>query len=87
MQPQHYPAGRLGRKAFRRVPDSRIRYLAGRIHSVGPRALAELLTELDAGVDLQDALERYARLDHYRDFIIANRGDQLTRLRVIGGGR
>jgi hypothetical protein len=57
------------------------------IHAVGPRALFELLVELDAGADLQDALERYGKLERYRGFIIALDGDRLPPLVAVNGGR
>lgn len=63
---------------------ARLRRVAVLIHGLGPRPLYELLAELDAGADLDDALERYARLDRHRDFIAAAGGDQLSRTRIVG---
>jgi hypothetical protein len=83
LQMDTYPAGQPGRKP----PASRIHHLARRIHRLGERPLAELLLELVDGADPLERLEEYARLDQYRDFIRANRGDRLPPLRVIGGGR
>jgi hypothetical protein len=63
------------RKRRKDVPPERLRYLAGAVHSLGPRPLFELLRELVAGRDLMQRLERYAQLD--ADFIRALEGDQL----------
>lgn len=47
--------------------DPRLQRLVTHLHGLGPRAVAELLTEFaaahDAEADLLDRLERYARLD------------------------
>jgi hypothetical protein len=84
--PQKYAATWDGRKPFHRVPDSRIRYLAERLHRIGPRALAEFLIEVRDGADAMQRLEVFAELDRYRNFIRANGGDRLPTLRVVGGG-
>jgi hypothetical protein len=73
------------RKQKRRkdMPPERLRYLAGAVHSLGPRPLFELFRELVAGRDLMQRLERYAQLD--ADFIRALGGDQLpSRARLVG---
>jgi hypothetical protein len=45
-------------------PDTRrLRYLAARLHGLGPRATYEFLREIAAGADLWCRLERYAELD------------------------
>lgn len=47
--------------------EPRLQRLVTTVHGLGPRAVAELLTEFaaahDAEADLLDRLERYARLD------------------------
>lgn len=83
MQRHHYPAGGLGCKP----PASRIFHLSRRVHSAGPRALGEIMREILDGADPVERLERYARLDHYGDFIRANGGDRLPALRVVGRRR
>jgi hypothetical protein len=67
-----------------RVPDARMRYLAGRIYGLGPRPLYELFCEIDAGADLHAVLEAYARLP--AEFIAAHGGDRLPSLRAVDGG-
>jgi hypothetical protein len=68
----------------RSVPLPRLRWLAGQIHPLGPRPLFELFRELDAGADLQSALERYARLAPLTNFIAELSGDQLpVRARMV----
>jgi hypothetical protein len=69
-----------------RIADIRLRRLAAQIHGLGARPLYELLLELDAGADLQDAVERYAALDRYRGFIAALDGDRLRPLVALNGG-
>jgi hypothetical protein len=55
----------------------RLRSLAQQIHSIGPRPLFELLTELAAGAPPIEGIERYGRLAHeYGAFIRAFGGDQ-----------
>jgi hypothetical protein len=60
---------------------ARLRYLAGRIHALGPRPLYELLRQLDAGAELHPTLEAYARLP--AKFIAAHGGDRLMPLRAV----
>ena len=71
-------------KAAPRTRDVRLRFLATRIHALGPRPLYELMRELCDGHDLIDALERYARLDP--GVVRALGGDAFT-LGVFDGGR
>jgi len=66
---------------------ARIAYLAKRIDGLGERPLAELFIELNAGGDLADCLESYARLDRYADFIATHGGDRLLGPRLLAGGR
>jgi hypothetical protein len=42
---------------------ARLRAGAQHLHSLGPRAVYELLREVAAGADLYESLEQYARLD------------------------
>jgi hypothetical protein len=42
---------------------TRIRHLASRLHSLGPRPTFELLKEIANGADLWRQLDRYAELD------------------------
>jgi hypothetical protein len=65
----------------------RLRHLARRLHQLGERPIFEFLLELDAGADLQDALERYAAINVYGDFIRAYDGDRLPSLLPTVGGR
>jgi hypothetical protein len=69
------------------VPRARLRRLARQIHPLGERPLAELFIQLAEGAPLLATLERYARLEALGDFIRANGGDRLTRLRSVRGGR
>jgi len=55
----------------------RLRYLAGRVHDLGPRPLFELFCELVDGADPVSRFEAYSLLD--ADFIRANGGDVLPR--------
>jgi N6-adenosine-specific RNA methylase IME4 len=65
----------------------RLRYLAGRIHALGPRPLYELFREFDNGAPLSPALERYADLSAYRDFIRAlDSANLFAPLPIIDGG-
>jgi hypothetical protein len=66
------------------IPLTRLRYLAGQIHGLGPPPLFELLRELAAGAELSDALERYARIAPLAGFITALDGDRLPpRARLV----
>jgi hypothetical protein len=65
------------------IPDVRLRQLTSCIYSLRPRPLHELFLELERGLDLRDALERYACISHYSAFIAANGGARLPP--VIGG--
>jgi hypothetical protein len=64
----------------------RVRHLAERIHSLGPRPLFQLCCELVGGAPVMPRLETYAALD--RDVIRELGGDQFPpRLTVFKGGR
>ncbi len=63
------------------VPRERLRFLAGRIHRLGPRPLFELLNELAAGADVVERLERYAALP--ADFIREHGGSELPIVRAL----
>jgi hypothetical protein len=56
---------------------NRLRYLAGKIHRLGPRPLYELFRELASGSDFQCVLERYAGLQPLAEFISHLGGDRL----------
>jgi hypothetical protein len=47
--------------------------------------LYELFLELERGLDLMDALERYACISHYSAFIAANGGARLPPLIAVNG--
>jgi hypothetical protein len=66
---------------------ARLRHLARQLHRLGERPLFEFLAELDAGADFWPRLEAYAALEPYQPFIQELDGDQLPRLKTIGGGR
>jgi hypothetical protein len=53
----------------------RLRYLAGRLHALGPRSIYEIMCEIVGGADPMQRLETYARLD--ADFIREHGGDVL----------
>lgn len=53
------------------IDDPRFRWMVGRIHDLGPRALGELLVEIDAD---RDTLERNARMP--REWVIMFDGDR-----------
>ena len=65
--------------------ESRLRYLSGRIHSLGEQPRFELFRELDGGGALRSALDRYARIAPLAGFVAADGGDRLPQLRVVGG--
>ena len=66
-----------------KVLPERLRYLASRIHTLGPRALYELLCELQNGAPLHERLWAYARLAPLAPFIAALGGVHLPTLRPI----
>ncbi len=71
-----------------RIPRERLLYLAGRLHSLGPRPLFEFLREIEAGAPLHERLERYAALEPLADFIQSLGGDRLPPpARLIRGRR
>ena len=63
---------------------ARLRYLARRLHALGPKPLYHFLDEVERGAPLRPHLERYARLP--ADFIREHHGDQFAPPRVIKGG-
>jgi len=65
------------RIALERNTEARLRYLAAKIHQLGPRALFQLLSELADGADLLSVLERYARIAPLAGFISCLGGDRL----------
>jgi len=67
--------------------EARLRFLAVRIHGLGPYPLYHLLRELVGGADPWPRLEAYARLAPLASFIAANEGDRLPEFRVVNGGR
>jgi hypothetical protein len=54
--------------------DLRLRRLASALHRLGERPLYEFLREIEAGTDIRDRLEVYARLP--AGFVRANGGDK-----------
>lgn len=68
------------------ISSVRLKYLASRIHELGPRPLYELLSELSDGADLGTVLERYASLAPLAGFIAQHGGDRLSPpARLVGG--
>jgi hypothetical protein len=64
----------------------RVRYLAERIHSLGPRPTFELLCELVGGAPVMPRLETYAAID--RDVVRELGGAEIpSQLIVLKGGR
>jgi hypothetical protein len=64
---------------------ARLRFLAARLHALGPRPLYHFLREVEGGASLRSHLERYAALP--AGFILANGGDRFApSLHVIDGG-
>ncbi len=78
-------AGGLG--SGEAIPIARLRYLSARVHSLGPRPLFELLSELAAGAPLGERLEAYAALAPLADFIRDHGGDRLPIARPVGADR
>jgi hypothetical protein len=65
--------------------DLRLRRLASALHRLGERPIYEFLCEIEAGADLRERLEAYARLPV--DFIHSNGGDKFQAAAfVINGG-
>ena len=69
------------------IPEVRLRHLARQIYNLGPRPLAELFIELEAGAALRPTLERYAHLAPLAGLIAAHGGDRLGPPRVVVGGQ
>jgi hypothetical protein len=70
-----------------RIPRERLNNLAGRLHDLGPRPLAEFLAEIEAGANLHERLQRYSELWALRGFIEANGGNRLPQPILIAGRR
>jgi hypothetical protein len=70
-----------------RLPPERLRYLAGCVHGLGPRALYELFRELEAGAPLAERLERYCGLKPLGPFIDHVAGRGLPPARLVRGAR
>jgi hypothetical protein len=60
-----FEAWKAGRKRLWPLPppDVRLRHLTEQIHALGVWPLFELLREVEAGANLRERLEDYARLD------------------------
>jgi hypothetical protein len=54
----------------------RLKFLANRLHALGPQPLFHFLDDVERGADLRSHLERYAALP--ADFIKANAGDRFA---------
>jgi len=67
----------LTHTALERNADARLRYLAAQIHPLGPRPLFELFREVEAGSDLLQTLERFAKLEPLAELISHLGGDRL----------
>jgi hypothetical protein len=70
-----------------RIPHARLTLLAQRIHTLGPRPLAELFAELQDGAPLAERVERYAELAPLADFIAQLGASSPPTPRVIRGSR
>ena len=81
---ENKPEARLSQGATA-LPRERLRFLAVRLHRLGPRPLFEFLAEIERGAPLIERLERYAALDG--DFIRALNGDRLPSTRIVSGRR
>ena len=66
---------------------SRLQYLVGQIHALGPYPLSHLLAEIIGGASPLPRIERYARLSReHGHFIRANGGDQFpARFFIVNG--
>jgi hypothetical protein len=67
--------------------DVRLKFLAARLHALGPKPLYYFLREIEAGAGIRAHLERYARLP--AGFIAAAGGDRFepTASLVRGDGQ
>jgi len=75
------------RSALKRNTEARLRYLAAQIHRLGERPLFELFREVEAGSDLIQTLERYAKLEPLIEFISDLGGHRLPPSARLVGGR
>jgi hypothetical protein len=64
--------------------DLRLRRLAAALHELGPRPIYEFLREIEAGADVRETLEIYARLPSA--FIRANCADKFQAAAFAIGG-
>jgi len=64
---------------------TRLRYLATRLHALGPKPLLHFLDELERGADLRGSLEEYAALP--AELVHAYRGHDFVEPFAISGGR
>lgn len=72
---------RLRREADARLPRQR---LVSHLHRLGPSPLGHFLREIEAGANVAERLDRYARLDP--DFVRALGGDRFAPIvRLIDG--
>jgi hypothetical protein len=65
---------------------ARLRFLATRLHALGPKPLFHFLGEIENGAPLRPLLERYARLFPLAVFIREHHGDQFAPPLVVKGG-
>jgi hypothetical protein len=65
------------------VPAPRLQRLARQIHALGERPLHECLLELERGADLLPTLERYGHLAPFAEFIAAQGGRDLPKMRAV----
>jgi hypothetical protein len=74
---------------FKPSPDAnqamRLKYLATRLHDLGPKPLWHFLQDIERGASLRPTLEAYAALP--ADFIREHGGDQFAEPFLIEGGR
>jgi hypothetical protein len=66
---------------------ARLKFLAARLHALGPKPLFHFLDELERGADLRISLERYSRLP--AEFVAAYGGRDFPppAFAIKGGGR
>ena len=64
-------------------PAPRLQHLVRQIDALGERPPFELFRELERGVDLHGALERYARRAPFAAFIAENGGRDLPKMRAV----
>jgi hypothetical protein len=79
---EHYAAQRKAREARRAPENARLRFLADRLHALGPAPIYHFLTDIESGKPIRATLEEYAALP--ADFIKAYGGDEFAAPFVIG---